>query len=388
MRDFKIYLIAASLLLVVYAVIQYNKPVPVNWKPTLYLGDKIPFGTYVLYNRLTDIFPGATVTNTNKSIYNLFSSEKLSGNYIIIAKEVKISKTDFEQLVKFISAGNDVFITGFAWAGDLDKTLKIEAGVTDNAEKASLNFTNPQLKKPDGYYFIKNIASQYFSKFDTARATVISKNSNGDANTLSYKFGKGTLLLCANPELFSNYSLLTPQGAAYAERVLSHLPAKANVYWDQYQNHDLEDDRSPMRVFLNNPSLQWAYYLSAFILFIYVVFEVKRRQRVIPVIEPLKNSTLDFVNVVGKVYYEKRDNVNIAHKKILYLLNHLREKYQLKTNKLDAEFIENLTNKTGIEPALASELVSYINYLTVQTAVADNELITLNQLIEKFYSQS
>ena len=97
---------------------------------------------------------------------------------------------------------------------------------------------------------------------------------------------------------------------------------------------------------------------------------------------------MEFVNVVGQVYYEKRNNANIAQKKILYILEHLREEYQLKTNKLDSEFIEKLAAKLGLKNAFAYEFVDYINYITNQQRVTDNELIELNKMIEKLYMQS
>lgn len=388
MRDFKIYFAIASLLLLLYVVVLYNKPAPVNWKPTLSYSDKIPFGTYILYKQLSDIFPAAHIINTNKSIASLFSSKLKPGNYFIVAKQVKITKTDFDALTKYIAGGNTVFISTINWTGYFKKGLKLETRIEGNDDNRPLNFTNPLLRQTTSYSFDKDINNQYFSKFDTVRATVIASNSAGKATYVSYKIGRGTLLLCTNPELFSNYSLLTPKGASYAERALSYLPAAKTLYWDQYQNHDVVPDMSPMRVFLNNPNLRRAYYLSLFTLFIYVLFEAKRRQRIIPVIEPLKNSTVDFIKVVGRVYYERRDNANIASKKILYLLNYLRETYQLKTNKLDSEFIDNLAHKTGLDASFARDVVNHINYIGNQQKVTDHELIELNNLIEKFYSQS
>ena len=385
MRDFKIYVYIAITTLLVYVVVLYNRPAPVNWQPTLNYEDKIPFGTYVFYHQLHDIFPDAQVTNTSESIYNLFSKQLLPGNYIIVSKEVKIDKVDLEQLKKYIRAGNTVFITTFSWAGVFKDSLKLEAQEEDNTQQ---NFTNNKLKQATNYTFDKDISNQYFSSFDTAKATVITKNSGGQATCIRYAFGKGTLLLCANPELFSNYNLLKPHGAEFAERILSYLPPKQTIYWDEYQNHDTETDSSPMRVFLNNPPLQYAYYLSLFTLFIFMLFEAKRRQRIIPVIEPLKNTTVDFVNVVGRVYYENHDNANIALKKIVYLLGYFREKYRLKTDALDADFTNNLANKTGIEPEFAAELVNQLNYLSQQPKVTDHELIVLNKLIEKFYELS
>ena len=73
---------------------------------------------------------------------------------------------------------------------------------------------------------------------------------------------------------------------------------------------------------------------------------------------------------------------------MIYLLEHWREYYRLKTNKLDHEFIGLLSKKTGINSRLATDLIDTINYISVQQQVTDMELINLNKLIEKFYSQS
>ncbi|MFD0750488.1 DUF4350 domain-containing protein [Mucilaginibacter calamicampi] len=387
MKDFKIYLAIGSALLIIYLVIQYNKPAPVNWQPTLAAADKIPFGTYALRERLTDIFPGAQVKNTNQSLYNFFRGRTKPGNYIIIAKTVTITKADFEQMLKGIRAGNNVFITTFSWNGVIADRLKFNNDIEDDDAKTAINFTNKQLRQSRYYKFDKEISAQYFNSYDTARATIISLNKAGNANYLRYRFGKGSLLLCANPELFTNYSLLTRNGAEYASAALSYLPANNNIYWDQFQNRDIVIDRSPLRAFFASSSLQWAFYISFWGLALFVFFEIKRRQRIIPIIDPLKNATVDFVEVVGKVYYEKRDNSNIALKKILYLLSFLREQYQLKTTRLDAEFIESMVWKTGIDTAFIQDLVGYINYIGQQSKVTDKELIELNLLIEKFYQK-
>ena len=62
MKDFKIYLFIATVLLVIYVVAQVNRPKPVDWNTTLDDNDKIPFGTYVLHQQLKDIFPGERQT--------------------------------------------------------------------------------------------------------------------------------------------------------------------------------------------------------------------------------------------------------------------------------------------------------------------------------------
>lgn len=69
MKDFKIYISIAAILLLVYMVAVYNKPGETDWTASLSYNDKIPFGTYILYQQLNQIFPGAKVVKTNSSVY-------------------------------------------------------------------------------------------------------------------------------------------------------------------------------------------------------------------------------------------------------------------------------------------------------------------------------
>ncbi|WP_345953535.1 DUF4350 domain-containing protein [Mucilaginibacter sp. PAMB04168] len=388
MKDFKVITWIGAILLAAYLIAEYNKPKPVNWQSTLSYGDKIPFGTYVLHQQLVNLYPTGKVIRTNEPLYNALHQKNLQGNYFIIAKTIDLTKYDYAELVKFIKAGNNVFMSAFVWDGILPDTLKLHTNAEYGKSNVAVNLANPQLKRAANYTFQRDICNQYFSRFDTAHAVVLGQNSMKHANYLSFAFGKGHLYLSANPQLFTNYSLLSDQGADYAAKALSYLPAAANVYWDQYQNKDIPFDNSPLRVIFSHDSLRWAYYISLITALVYIIYEAKRRQRIILVIEPLRNNTLDFVNVVGQVYYEQRDNSNIAHKKITYLLEHWRTAYYLKTSVLNKEFTDALANKTGIEPAFARELVNLINYTHVQHKVTDSELIALNQAIENFYSQT
>lgn len=210
----------------------------------------------------------------------------------------------------------------------------------------------------------------------------------GHTNYLRFRFGSGSLYLLTNPHMLTNYTLLTPQGAAFAENALSYLPPVKNVYWDEYQNHDIPEDLSPLRVIFSHESLSWAYYITLASLVLFVLYEVKRRQRIIPVIEPLKNTTLDFVTTVGNVYYEQRDNADIAIKKITYFADFLRTRYQLKFDFRDKDFADKLAQKTFLDRSFTQDLTEHITYLMVQSRISDQDLITLNNLIDKFYAQS
>lgn len=393
MRSLRIYLGIGVLLLIVYVVAQYNRPKAINWETTYYYKDKIPFGTYVLYSQLPQLFPGAKVTKTNESLYEIFHGHHYpQSNYLIVASQFSRNsdprggKSEYEELVKYIQQGNSVFVSAEKMGGTLIDTLKISTDVELKEKSMALNFTNVNLKRATDYKLPHQSGETYFDSFDTTKAVSLAKNANGKSTLLRFQFGKGTLYICADPTIFGNICLLDKDGAEYAAKVLSYLPKVKNIYWDEYQNADIPVDESPVRVFFSNPYLTWAYGIAFISLIVFILYEMKRRQRIIPVIEPLKNTTVDFVNVVGQVYYEQRDNQNIVQKKIMYFMEHLRTTYYLKTGTLNKDFIEKLVQKTGVDETFANELVAHINYLATGRYVSDQELITLNQQIEKFYN--
>ncbi len=394
MRSLKLFYIISFSFLLLYLVAEFNKPKAVNWTPTLSYNDKIPFGTFILFKEINQLFPGAKIKETNKTIYDQFHGDTVhNSNYLIIANSINLSKYDYREMINYINNGNSVFIatSNFVQKGikanPVADTLGIQLDYYFQKTVTDLNFTNDKLAKKGGYRFDRGMAASYFEQFDTTRAVVLSKNEDNFPTLVRYNFGKGSLFLCADPKLFTNYSLLTPNGADYAAKALSYLPEHPVIYWDHLQNGDIEVDESPLRVFFSYPALQWAYYIALFTLVGFVLFEMKRRQRIIPIIAAPANSTVDFVSVVGRVYYEQRNNTNIAQKKILYFLEHLRTTYYLKTNVLDREFIEKLAQKTGVDLAFVQELVAHIQYITGQR-VSDEDLIKLNQLIEQFYIKS
>jgi len=391
MKSLKIFWIVGGLLLIIYIVARFNRPKTIDWSESFSCNEKTPFGTYVLFDRLKDLFPGAKIVAYRKPVYDVVTDDSVKdASYVIICGEIDLSKTDYSQLIKYIKKGNDVFIAaqyfGKIFDRNLDVTTAYNYGSSHNS--TPVNFLSHYLNPKKSFVVDKWAGNCYFSKFDTSSAVVVGENANHKANFIKYNFGKGSLYLTSNPKLFTNYSLLKPQGAEYAATSLSFLKNTRQVIWDEYYTQGDAGAQSPMRVFLSNPALQWAYYVAVFSLLLFVLFEMKRRQRIIPIIEPLTNSTLEFVNVVGQVYYEKRNNANIASKKILYLLEHLRDEYQFQTNKLDEEFIEKLTAKLGINNAFAHEFVDYIKYIAVQQHVTDHELIELNKMIEKLYIQA
>jgi hypothetical protein len=388
MKGYKIYLTIGAILIILYLVAQYNKPTPTNWAPTYAVKDKIPYGTYILYHRIKDILPEAKIKQSKTAIYNTLKDKNFNkAAYLIVAQQAEISKTDFDQLVKFMQTGNDVFIASYE-LGKIEKSLKLQSLSTMSAEGSTLNFTNPSLKTEANYGFERGIGSQYYNKLDTSKATVLGVNGDGKPNFVRYSYGKGNLYLIAEPGFYTNFNLLDKYGAEYAAKTLSYLHGTHQVIFDEYFSAQKTTTTDMLRVFFKHPELKYAYYLAIFSLIIFVLYDMKRRQRIIPIADPLTNSSLAFVHVVGSVYYHERNNIDIALKKINYFLEYLRTRYYLKTNDIDGNFAQLLMEKTGINEALAKTLTNHFMQTPTMNTLSDTQLIYLNASIEQFYKNT
>lgn len=389
MKGIRVYFIGSAILLIVYLTAQYYKPKPVDWTASYLKEDKIPFGLYVLHQEYEQLFPRSVLHVSRRPVYNtLKDTDHKNTGYLLISGSVKMDQLDYQQLTRFMEHGNSVFIAASDFGKVLTDTLHLKVNPAFHQEEAKLNFENPALRSKRAYAFNKGIGGAYFNQVDSARAIILGRNSNGDINFVKYNFGKGALYLMPNPKVFSNYCLLGKPGPDYAAKALSYLPAGQRLIWDEYSTKGSADNASVLRVIFKHDALRWAYYLSLFALLVFVFFEMKRRQRIIPVLEPLKNSSVEFVKLIGKLYYQRRDNRDIAQKKISYFMDFLRTRYRLKAVAADLALQQEVVDKSGVPEETVHHLFSAIRNIDQQYQVSDEMLIVLNQLIEKFYKQA
>lgn len=391
------YIIILGLCFVALITIQLLSPKPINWSLSYTEKDKIPFGTSALYEMLPSLFPEQEITEKAIPLYNSLNKNNYTNhNYIIINKELEIDKLDLRELINFVKNGNNVFIAANYFGQIFSDSLNINTdnffndlgnpGTTIyNIQPVQLNFTNPELKTTNGYVYEKGCKDSYFTSFDTSSTLALGNSDKKRINFISVKKGKGHLYLSTVPEAFSNYYFVNSMNNEYACKALSYLPIGA-VTWDEYYKAGNRVKQSPFRVILSHPALTYAYYLLLLSLLIFMILGIKRKQRIIPVIEPLSNTTLQFVETVGSLYYQSGDHKNLADKKITYFLEYIRTKFHIKTTSYDAEFIDKISNLSGIEKEKVSALFNYFSEISAKQKITQQELLTLNKKIEEFHS--
>jgi hypothetical protein len=343
-KHFKfIIFLAATILLLI--LIEIGKPKEIDWSLSFSKDDKIPYGSFLIYKVLPDLFPNSAITETHYPVYNILKENQVyESSYIFINDRFIPDELDTKYLLDFVEAGNNVLIAANLFYGKLADTLKIYSNPKYSySDSIEINFVNKNIKEGKPYSYKNNFFEYYFSEYDTAKVTVLGINSKGDANFIKINFGDGAFLINSLPVAFTNYNLISKRNSDYIFKAVSHLPENNTVYWDEYYKSNKASVRTPLRFILSSEPLKWAYYIMIFSVIGYIVFQGRRKQRVIPTIKGLRNTTLDFIRIVGRLYYQQKNHKNIADKRIIHFLERIRSRYFLKTEDINDETLKKLS---------------------------------------------
>ncbi|GAB3793414.1 hypothetical protein GCM10028819_05000 [Spirosoma humi] len=390
MRKPNKYLLILLVTITAYVLFEYYRPKPIDWKATYENDDKIPFGTQALFELLPDVIQPSTIETVRLPIYTLLTERKLStpSNYVAICQKFDADKNDLKQLSAYVARGNNAFISAYELPDSLGVTLGFKAEVKDESKADSTlrqNFVNPSLHTETGYNFFHDDGRNFLTIKRPTLITILGRNGRKEPTFIRINYGKGHFFIHNLPLAFTNYYVLDQKTADYAFKALTYLPPRT-TYWDEYakQGRFNEDEQSIFRYIRSQPALNWAYYLVAFGLIFYAIFAGKRTQRIIPVVEPPANTSLDFVQTIGRMYFQQGDHENLARKKIQYFLADLRERYGLNTTSLDKEFVEALSRKSGVPLNETADLVRLLRDAQKSISLSEFDLITLNQAMENF----
>lgn len=375
-----VLLIAATVLLVLFEIL---KPRPIDWSRSFSKYHKKPFGGFLVYACLPDLFPGRRITPVHDPVYNAAGPESLQNtNYLFINEAFRLNDLDARRLLELVGRGNQAFIAAEHFAGLVADTLNLEVGL-DLVDSDSVFFVNPALQPKQHYIFEKQMALAYFTRFDTSRTAVLSMDTEQRVNYIRVPFGAGTFYLSTLPLVFTNYTIAQGRNADYLFQALSFLPV-CDVLWDEYYKVGRLAATTPLRFVLRHPSLKWAYITALASVLLFIVFAGRRRQRVIPIQQPPRNTSLEFVETVGRLYYEHGDHKNLAEKRITYFLEDLRSRFHVQAARTEDELREIVAKKSGMPRKEVEALFAEINEVQARSRIDGRALLRLNTAIENF----
>jgi hypothetical protein len=404
-KNWPYYIILLLVVVFLYRVSKSASGKQIDWAEDYTGSSKSPFGCYVMKDYLENMLE-SKVEEVDKTVYEKLNESGIhSGqNYVFINSEFSPSRQDVKELCRFVSTGNTVFISARDF-GALSDTLNVRTGdpmifdiakdsittfsgaVNSGSKFAEANLVNPNLRLTKNAGFDHTTYTVIFASVDTAKTTVLGTDGNDYANYVRVNFGRGQFLLHTLPDAFGNYYAADRSTSRYLFRSLSYLPDQPTFFDEHYKAGRFENMDS-RRYILSEPALKLGYLIVIFAGLIALFFGGKRRQRPVPVVVPPSNSTLEFVEQVGTLYYRQGNHTDIVKKKINYFLESIRSRFFTQTNFFDDKFLERMENLSGAPKDQVRHLFATVDYLRNSPGCGEKDLKNLERLIWEFNQRS
>ncbi|WP_456423567.1 DUF4350 domain-containing protein [Lutibacter sp.] len=390
-KQTKIYIGAFLVLIFGFIYLKSTEKKPINWFPSYVSKHKIPYGTFVLREEMSNLFPNK-IEDVHTPPYIYLEDSTRVGTYFFVDEALNFGDAEFLRLLKFVERGNDVFISTHGIQIDT-LNFKTERLVSKNLdEKVFFKFKNKVFKGKE-YSFDRPFVNHVFTKIDTLNTTVLGitgyVNAQGErteegVNFVKFSYGKGHFYFHTFPEVFTNYTILKSPNQQHTANILSYLREDLPILWDSYYKTGKSKITSPIYYLLNSKYLKWAYYITLIGILFFIIFEGKRKQRSIPILLPLKNQTVAFTRTIANMYFEKQEHKNIAEHKISYLLAFIRAKLHTPTTTIDTAFYKHVASRSGNSYESVEQLFLFCEQIHLKNQITSDELMKLNKMIEKF----
>jgi len=375
------FIVFLLLLIIGVFVIEKSFTKEFSWEATYSKNDKQPFGCFIFDDVLSSSMKGK-YSVSNETFYQMNNDSANRPKAILIVSDyIFMDSLQYESMISLLRKGYKIMFASTDFSPYLIDSLRIEAhnSYFSNDEmklmtrqirqRNPLSLCDSALSRKV-YMFFPQLCEDYFSGIDAIEpklrdesadkrkhtwisklpSTVLARNKEQFPVAFSKKVGKGELFMVSTPLIFTNYGMLDEDNASYIFSILSYMKGLPLV---RYETHsaDYAEKESPLRYFISQPPLRWSIYFTLFTLILFMCFTAKRRQRVIPVIKPPMNNTLDFVKMIGTLYYQKKDHLGLLRKKRIYFAQILKRETNIDIDeeKLTMDLCHRLSNKTGME---------------------------------------
>lgn len=387
-----------------------------NWEQEHKYNAEQPYDNDLIYKLLKASVDKDSFKLMKGYVAQELSPAKINGpaSYIYVGRSNFYTESDLDSLFIFVHQGNSAFISADNLSYGLGERLELAYCAEydwDDLTRAykdsvaELNLVHPKLKlkqpailtyrpqnQPEkynwNYFFIES-----WCENDNRIAKIGTVNKKH--NFIRVPHGEGFFYLHSTPIAFTNYYMRDSTTLPYAQNVFAHLPY-GTIYWDEgsrnwhYDGEEGNSQRSPfgqsqLKYILSEPAMKWAFYTLLAGVVLYIMFYMKRRQRVIPVVEPYANTSVEYAQTVGGLYFLKQEHRKLADQQFRLFLSYIRNRYRLSTQQLDEELVKKVTLTSKVEDARVRQIFSDHKKFMEQHGVSMEQLIGFNKALEYFY---
>jgi hypothetical protein len=388
------------LILAGFVLLGFFAQPPVSWRVTYSPEDKHPFGVHALYEALPEYLE-IDKGEVNSFFYTFSEMEEghFDQNVLVLSTQYNGTKRDVEALLHYVEAGHTVLLAAEHIGGYLADSMGISTGdyavdkgfeVRSAAQSATgaldmkLRFVRHEKFPAYTFLFPAEAAKQYLIDKQSLLRPLAMNQSDYPTLAVMQK-GAGALYISSTPRLLTNYYFLKYKADRYAGAMLAPFVG-APLLHNQYYQLGRREAQNPLRYIFSEPALKTAYFILLGGLLLFVVFYGKRRQRIIPSLVPLKNSSLEFASTLGQLYFKQRNHRDLLHKRLRYWQSYVRNHYVLNTEQLNEAFVQELSAKSGIDQNVIEPLVKAAQNREALAFVDATTLLDMEQRLQQFYT--
>jgi hypothetical protein len=392
-KENKVVIILLFIVLIpLFTLFQEDKAT--NWNLSLKPEEKKPFGTFVFDTLMQSRFKNR-YQNTNLTLYEIHLANSRSKTIIILSDYLDLPKEDVEEIIKNAKDGNRYIIAANNFNQTICEKFDFEyrnyGGINpfwNQTTADTLGFLikihDQNRSEIDSVKVEFGVVNSYFVKTKTNSKTLLSSYS--DPIAIENPYNNGSVTICTSPYFFTNYVLLNNNCWKLADRLLLNTDTQELYFARKYLINE-KNQASIFKNILYNNALRYMLYLSLCLILIFMIFSAKRKQRIIPIIKQHKNNSLEFIKLIGRLYFLKKNHSDVCIKKFHYLKDYLSRTYQINFN---TEETQNLYQKISIKTGIPLEDVG--NLFRKMEKISSTKVIlnktTLHELVEemeKFY---
>lgn len=418
------------LIVVIVVILDSISPAKINWNKSYNENKTQPFDLKVIHQQLDTVFYDYEIETLKETFYEYQNQPYIESLYdekekiyINIDERFVLDPASEEEFLNFIYSGNTAFISANNFSPSLLDSLDVleyvkkspctpkdSLNITLNQQQASLTY-QPKLKYSQTY-FKDSIGINRLGLVQFSAEEDFEDLSKKETNFIKISHGSGSIYLHTQPEIFTNYELLKATNTDYINRILSLLPIKESsastfsrdtdnklVFNDTFlskkyilfQSNFLSNQElinSPLRFIKSNKELYMAWILVLIAIGLFLIINSKRKQRIVPIIPKVKNTSLEFVETIATLYEDADNFQPIIEQKIHIFFKYIRGRYNIVTDSTNAKLASQLSKKSGYEFDKAKELIRFINTIKNRDTSSMSLLTKLNTEIENFYKNT
>lgn len=394
-----------------------------SWRESYRYNKQQPYDLYALYELLEAREAG--LTYHNDSLGAMLKDSVRNANFVYVGQGLYLDEVDVTALLNFVEHGNTAMICSKWIPDDLiyhfygpSCFYQHTSGYYESVsyypdDSVRFHLSEPGYVRDTGFVasFPYNFrpTTHYWAYVDSAMICdpaygleTMGVLDSGLINFLRLDWGEGHIYLNTSPELFTNYYLSDSSRYDYAKGVFSYLD-DGPVFWNEYarsrqpppQNRQgnpyqpdggrqLLSDNHGLRFILDQPTLAFAWYLFVFGGLLYLFFRGKRRQRVIPLHRPPENTSMRYVDTVGRLAQQHGNHLRLARREVKMLRHYLYERFHLRWPEGEPP-PASLSEHTGIPAQTLTRVLDQIREVEGADWMKEQELLDFYDAIRVFY---